>query len=74
MAFWTPLSTLVQFCFREEQYSHLILIPGVSAFLLFRGRSRIFAHIEAGRRVGIGLLAAGALFAWFGHTPSPCLS
>src|SRR3989442_10460629 len=69
MAFWTPLSTLVQFCFREEQYSDIILIPGVSAFLLLsRTEPDFCAHRggptngNRGARRGRGVLLVLAQF------------
>ena len=34
-AFSTPLSKLVRFALQQEQYSHIILVPLVSAALLF---------------------------------------
>ncbi len=72
--FWTPLRMLLWFSMQEEQYSHILLIPVVSAFLLLRDRRAIFSNVETGWRAGLGLLVAGALFAWFGQRYSVSLS
>src|SRR2546422_1136327 len=72
--FWVPLSTLIRFSFEQEQYSHIILVPVVSAFLIFRERRRIFCHIEPNIGEGLGLLFAGILSYWFGQRKFPALS
>ena len=64
--FWAPLSTLIRFSFQEEHYSHIVLVPAVSGFLLLYGRRRIFAQVETSWKAAVGLLAAGALFRWCG--------
>ena len=65
-AFATPLSRLIRFALQEEQYSHIILIPLVSAALFFLERKRIFSHVETRWGMGLGLLFAGAVFHWLG--------
>ena len=67
VAFWAPLRMFIRFSFQEEQYSHIILVPLVSASLVFLERKRIFSHVETRWVVGFGLLFAGALFYWFGQ-------
>src|SRR5438132_180137 len=66
-AFWTPLSTLIRFSFQHEHYSHIILVPLVSASLFFLERNRIFLHVETRWGAGLGLVFAGALLYWFGQ-------
>jgi exosortase len=61
LARWEPLTTLVRFSFQEEHYSHIILIPLVSAALVILERRRIFAHLESRRLAGGGLLGVAAL-------------
>ena len=65
-AFSTPLSKLVRFAWQQEQYSHIILIPLVSAALFVLERKRIFSHVETRWGMGLGLLFAGAAFHWLG--------
>ena len=74
VAFWVPLSTLIRFSSQQEQYSHIILLPLVSASLFFLERKRIFSHVETGWGVGSELLFAGALFYWFGRRHSASAS
>ena len=69
--FWEPLTTLIHFSFQEEQYSHIILIPLVSASLFLLERRRIFSHVETPWAAGLGVLFAGALLYWFGQRHSP---
>jgi exosortase len=66
-AFWTPLSTLIRFSFVKEEYSHILLLPLVSAALLVLERRRIFSHVETRWAVGSALLLAGVLIYWFGR-------
>src|SRR2546425_10858860 len=70
-AFWAPLSMLIRFSFQQEHYSHIILVPLVSASLLFLERKRIFLHVETRWVPGVGLLFAGALFYWHPYSASP---
>jgi exosortase len=65
--FWVPLTALVKFSFRQEHYSHLILIPLISTALVILERRGIFARAEPNRLVGSTLLAAGVLLYVFGR-------
>ena len=66
-AFWTLLSALIRFSLQQEHYSHIILVPLVSASLFFLERKTIFSHVETRWRAGLGLFVAGALFYWLGR-------
>src|SRR5881409_3476396 len=66
VAFATPLSRLIRFALQQEQYSHIILVPLISAALFFLERKRIFSHVETRWGMGSGLLVAGAVFHWVG--------
>jgi len=66
LAFATPFSRLIRFALQQEQYSHIILVPLVSAALFFLDRRRIFSHVETRWGMGLGLLFAGAAFHWLG--------
>ena len=72
--FSAPLTMLIRFSFQQEHYSHIILIPLISAFLLIRERQRIFPHLETRWREGLGLLFAGALLYSFGQRHSAAAS
>jgi len=65
---------LARFSFQQEQYSHIILVPLVSASLFFLERKRIFSHVEARWGAGLGLLFSGALIYWFGQRHSASAS
>ena len=52
-AFWSDLRALVRLCLSRDEYSHIILIPFVSAFLIYRNRQKIF--ISQAFDVGVGL-------------------
>src|SRR2546427_10856634 len=58
---------LIRFSFQQEHYSHIILVPLVSASLFFLERKRIFSHVETCWRAGLGSLFTGALLYWFGQ-------
>ena len=66
VAFATPLSRLIRFALQHEQYSHIILVPLVSAALFLLERKGIFSHVETRWGMGLGLLVAGAVFHWLG--------
>lgn len=60
--FWKPLWTLGGFALGSEQYSHILLIPLVTVFLLYQERRTIFGNPSArdrargGTAIGAGLL------------------
>jgi exosortase len=64
---WAPLTMLLRFSFREEQYSHIALIPLISASLFYLERGRIFSRLATQWPAGFGLLSAGTLLYWFGR-------
>ena len=71
---WTSLTTLLRLSFGEEQYSHILVIPQISAFLFYLERRRIFSHLATQWPVGFGLLSAGFFFYWFRQHHSASLS
>src|SRR6267143_1669333 len=75
-AFSTPVSTLIRFSFQiqNNHYSHIVLVPLVSASLLLLGRKRIFSHVETRWGAGMGLLVGGALLYSLGEGYSASLS
>ena len=42
--FWSPLHQLVSLSLDDRRYSHIILIPAISAFFLYRERRKIFGR------------------------------
>src|SRR5215470_591715 len=71
---WTSLTTLLRLSFREERYSHILVIPQISAFLFYLEWRRIFRCLATQWPVGFGVLSAGFFFYWFGLHHSVSLS
>src|ERR1700730_10516726 len=55
--FWKPLVALVRFSLANDNASHVVLIPFISAWLIYIGQKRIF------RQVSFDYSLAGVLFA-----------
>jgi exosortase len=72
--FGTSLVMLVRFSFQAEHYSHIVLIPLVSAFVIGLERRHVFARLETHRAAGVTLLGAGALIAVIGRRLSDSMS
>jgi exosortase len=62
--FWVPLRQLVSLSLDDRRYSHLVLIPVISAFFLYRERHKIFSRIAF--RPGVGLPYLAASLAMYG--------
>lgn len=60
-AFWTPLRTLVQLSWSDDRYTHLALIPIISAYLLYLDRAKIFSLPRDRGGAGSLLLLGGAV-------------
>jgi exosortase len=63
LLFLRPLAAFVSYSLASENGSHLILIPVISAFVVFLERHRIFKALGSDRPVGSLLLAAAAVVA-----------
>ena len=72
--FSAPLTTLIKFSFQQEEYSHVILIPMLSASLLLLERKRMFSRTETQWAVALPLLVTGVLVYSFGQRYSASLS
>ena len=65
--FWRPLATVASFSLqygRYEHYSHIVLIPFISLYLLYVNRRAIFAEVECAPRLGTLLITAGIATSW----------
>jgi exosortase len=67
VAFAAPLTRLTHLALQYEHYSHIVLIPAISGFLLVRDRPRIFAHVATGGREGVAVLGGGVLLTLVAH-------
>lgn len=61
--FWAPLHQLVSLSLDDRRYSHLILIPVIAAFFLYRERHAIFSRIAFHSAALPFLVAALAIYA-----------
>ena len=63
LVFWKALHELVVFSLSQESSSHILLIPLVSAYLLYSERSRIFRLVQPSPYAGSAVvLAAVAIY------------
>src|SRR5436190_4145685 len=68
---WQPLTTVIGRSLKSaeyEHYSHIILLPFFSAYLLYLNRHAIFRHVQSGLRTGSLLAAGGAATIWLAET------
>ena len=63
-AFWRPLVVLVKLALQDDRYSHLLLIPFVTIFLIYLDRQRIFEERRWAPRLGIPLFALAIMVYW----------
>ncbi len=55
------LNALARFAFKSDDYSYIILIPLLSAWLVFQARRKIFSGVKYGLAAGTVLLIVGTL-------------
>jgi exosortase len=68
---WQPLTTVIGRSLKSgeyEHYSHIILLPFFSAYLLYLNRHTIFRHVHSGLLTGSLLAAGGAASIWLAET------
>jgi exosortase len=63
--FWQPLRQLVSLSLRDDRYSHLIVIPLISACLLYWNRREIFRGAAFELRIGLPLVVAAVGAGWY---------
>ena len=61
VVFWNPLRTIGRLSWIDDRYSHLLLIPLVSACLLYFQRARIFSLQRDTTGVGVALAIGAAV-------------
>lgn len=62
---WQPLVSLFSLTQQQEQYSHIVLIPCLSLYVLYLERKAIFASREWSPWLGSILIGLGAVGYWF---------
>jgi exosortase len=62
--FWQPLAALYSLTQEQEHYSHIVLIPWLSLYVLYLDRKAIFASREWSPWLGSLLIGLGALGYW----------
>jgi exosortase len=63
--FWTPLRQWASLSLNDPCYSHLILVPLISAFFFHRERSAIFSDVSPSPRFGTPFLTFSlAMYGW----------
>ncbi len=66
---WAPLCAMVRLSLNDSRYSHLIVIPFLSACLFYWRRKRVFLEVDWCPRFGLPLLALGAAVSVAGRSP-----
>lgn len=62
--FWQPLLSLFDLTQQQEHYSHILLIPCLSVYLLYLDRKAIFASMEWSPWLGLLVIGIGAWCYW----------
>jgi len=68
LMFYDPMKLLVQSSFDNELYSHILLIPFVSMYLIYADREKIFRKSATSAFPGSLLILAGMVFYVLGKT------
>jgi exosortase len=70
-AFHSVIATWLRFSWTYEHYSHLVLIPCISLYLVYTERGRVFRQIGSapGTASAIGLLALACVLAAYVYRP-----
>ena len=70
---WKPFAMLLRFSFSHDEYSHILLIPIVSLFLVYWQRRTIFTDVESSPLPGAAGVALGLIVGGLGFHLSPSL-
>jgi exosortase len=69
---WTAFADLLRYSFGNDDASHILLIPLISAWLMFINRKRIFTNLSSDVVTCLALLLPGiAVVVWSIRTQSP---
>lgn len=71
--FWRPLLLLWQFSLNHDEYSHILLIPVVSLFLVVWRRRDFFGEVKSSPRMGAAALVLGLVLLGVGLKLAPVL-
>ena len=63
--FWGPLRQLLSLSLTDDRYSHLVVIPFISACLMYWKRREIFRSTAYELRIGIPLFLAAVGSGWW---------
>src|SRR5437879_6301652 len=72
--FWRPLTTVLSLSLqggRYEHYSHIVLIPLISLYLLYLNRRAVFATVEYTPWPGVFLITIGVAWSWLTNALAP---
>ena len=58
---WTPLKSLIGMSLQDERYTHILVVPVISAAFLFLERERIFLNSRYCLAMGVPLMLLGLL-------------
>jgi exosortase len=64
IVFWRTLTAWFAYSVHNPSGSHIVLIPLVSLFLIFRERQRIFSRVRPSIVAGLGVMLLGIAFHW----------
>jgi len=65
--FWGPLSTVINLSLRYaeyEHYSHIVMIPVISLFLVYLRRDTIFGEVDFAPRAGVVIMTMAFIASW----------
>jgi exosortase len=69
-AFWGPVRAVVALSLQDDRYSHVVLIPFITVFLIYLDRQRIFSGHRLSPALGIPLLVVALMIYWVAHASS----
>jgi exosortase len=63
--YWTPLKTLATFSFNSDIYPYTVVIPLLSAFLIYLEKERVFSRVRFGLGIGSVLVFLALVIRWY---------